>query len=652
MTVLSTLKRYKSIIGFPLGALILVLIIIKLKKSKRKAITLSQSNLYKMLTQQTKIGVDSDFLTNIWSLLKLTFCKNGIPLNFILFNFLLVFRSILTIRLSMIKGKIVKSIVSSDPRHFFNSIVDLGLMAIPGSIINSWLEYLEKMISLKLRTGLVHSLNSKYLHGKVYYQMMNVDSRINCPDQTLTDDIMKWSCTLSELYCDFSKPVLDIILFSRKIASVTSFKGPFLMIFWYIFTGWLIKTLSPAFSKIIAEIMKREGVFRANHQRIKQHSEEIAFLRGEESEKKAINQKFSNLMKLYKYENKLRFFMGILDGTLIKYGAYNVGMAILGLPVFGPDKLAYLARVSSDPSLIMKDYEQNSTLLVNLARAIGKIVISYKKLQQLAGSTSRVSQFVAVLDDLTLNGKYERNIVANRDLIWDENLHGCALTNKKVWKANDFIKFEEVPIIAPNGELLLHNLSIKIKSGKSCLIVGANGTGKTALLRVLAGLWPFFSGKISKIPDESILYLPQKVYLPKSKLRELIIYPHLKPLKSDLELLKILENVKLEYLYNREGGFEAMNDWYDILSGGERQRISVARLFYHVPQFAVLDEATSAVSVEIENTLYKTAKQLGITLITVTQRKTLDQFHDYILRIKDNCDWDFEEIRNEHEQTG
>ena len=88
-----------------------------------------------------------------------------------------------------------------------------------------------------------------------------------------------------------------------------------------------------------------------------------------------------------------------------------------------------------------------------------------------------------------------------------------------------------------------------------------------------------------------------------------------------------------------------------MLSGGERQRISVARLFYHIPQFAVLDEATSAVSVEIENTLYMTAKQLGITLITVTQRKTLDQFHDYILRIKDNCEWEFEEIRSEHEQT-
>ena len=652
MPVLSTLKKFKVLISVPFSTFLVIYLIYKLKKSRRKSLTLSQSNLYQILNKKTDIGVNANLLRDLYTLLKITFFKNSIPLNFVLFNILLVFRTILTIRLSTIKGKIVKSIVSSNPKKLFDNLIDLGIMAIPGSVINSWLEYLEQIISLKLRTGLVHSLNSSYLHNKVYYQMMNVDNRIVCPDQTLTDDIMKWSTTLAELYCDFSKPVLDIILFSRKIASVTSSKGPLFMIFWYLFTGWLIKQVSPAFSKIIAEILKREGTFRANHQRIKQHSEEIAFLRGETSEKFSMNSKFANLMKLYKYENKLRFFMGIIDSTLIKYGSYNVGIAILGLPVFGPDNQKYLARVSSDPSLIMKDYEQNSTLLVNLARAIGRIVISYKKLQQLAGSTARVSQFLTVLEDLTIKGKYQRTLVANKELIYDETIHGCALNGKRVWKATDFIKFEEVPIITPNGELLLHSLSIKIKAGKSCLIVGANGTGKTALLRILAGLWPFFSGKISKVTDENILYLPQKVYLPKGKLRELITYPHLKSVKSDSELLKILECVKLEYLFEREGGFDSVNDWYDILSGGERQRISVARLFYHVPQFGVLDEATSAVSVEIENTLYIMAKQLGITLITVTQRKTLDQFHDYVLRIKDNCEWDFEEIRNEHEQSG
>lgn len=47
-------------------------------------------------------------------------------------------------------------------------------------------------------------------------------------------------------------------------------------------------------------------------------------------------------MSLYKYENNLRFFIGIFDSMLVKYGAFNIGLSILSLPVFGPGKEKYL----------------------------------------------------------------------------------------------------------------------------------------------------------------------------------------------------------------------------------------------------------------------------------------------------------------------
>lgn len=68
---------------------------------------------------------------------------------------------------------------------------------------------------------------------------------------------------------------------------------------------------------------------------------------------------------------------------------------------------------------------------------------------------------------------------------------------------------------------------------------------------------------------------------------------------TDVELLSVLESVRLGYLLGREGGWDAVRDWSDVLSGGEKQRLALSRLFYHRPQFAILDECTSAVSVII-----------------------------------------------------
>lgn len=637
MVVLSTLKQ-KSIAG-----VCILLFVIYLRKLKRRP----QRALANSTDRSKRIVVNRAFFVKLWALMKSCMFKNKVPHYFMLFNFFLVFRTILSIYISGIKGKIVKAVISSNKRSFFKQMGNLGLMAIPGSITNSLLDYLQNIIALNMRKGLVSSLNSKYVKGKTAYQLMHIDSRIENPDQVLTDDVLKWTLALAEFYSDFSKPTLDIILFSRKLANMMTYKGPFLMISWYLLSGYLIKLISPAFGKLIAEGLKREGAFRAGHQRLIQHSEEIAFLRGDAFEHNSLTRKLKNLLNLYRYQNKLRLYMGFIDSMLVKYGAYNVGMAVLALPIFGPDKEKYLQRVGNDPASIMRDYEQNSSLLVNLAKAIGKIVISYKKLQELAGTTHRISGFVEVIKDLQENGKYQKNIVANKELIYDPELKGNSLKKGKNWHVKDSIKFEEVPIIAPNGDELIEKLSIKIKKGMNCIIEGPNGSGKTALLRVLAGLWPLFSGQIFKVVSDDIMFLPQRVYLPRGTFKDQIIYPHTQSTKSDYELIELLEKVKLSYLLEREGGFNAVNDWYDVLSGGERQRISVARLFYHAPKFAVLDEATSAVSVEIENTLYLMAKKLGMTLVTVTNRKSLYEFHDFALILHGDKSWVFESVKHD-----
>lgn len=112
---------------------------------------------------------------------------------------------------------------------------------------------------------------------------------------------------------------------------------------------------------------------------------------------------------------------------------------------------------------------------------------------------------------------------------------------------------------------------------------------------------------------------------------------------SDEELLRLLDDVDLRSLVEREPkGFDAFGDWDSTLSGGEKQRLAMTRLFYHAPQYALLDECTSAVSLEAEGIMYETAKKKGITLLTITHRvASLAKYHKLLLRFDGEGGWTF-----------
>jgi ATP-binding cassette subfamily D (ALD) long-chain fatty acid import protein len=181
-------------------------------------------------------------------------------------------------------------------------------------------------------------------------------------------------------------------------------------------------------------------------------------------------------------------------------------------------------------------------------------------------------------------------------------------------------------------------LSFSLKPGDHLLVVGPNGCGKSSLFRILGGLWPVYGGTVYKPPFSDIFYIPQRPYLSKGSLRQQIIYPdsvHTMRSKGikDAQLLSILKILDLEHLVTSfDQGWDAEAEWQNVLSAGLQQRVAMARLYYHKPKYAILDECTSSVSFDVERVMYEKAKEVGITLMTVSHRTSLWKYHSRILQ--------------------
>jgi putative ATP-binding cassette transporter len=159
--------------------------------------------------------------------------------------------------------------------------------------------------------------------------------------------------------------------------------------------------------------------------------------------------------------------------------------------------------------------------------------------------------------------------------------------------------------------------------------MGRTGTGKSTLLRALAGIWPFGRGTV-RLDRRRAFFIPQKAYIPLGDLRHALTYPDDGTEMPQERLVAALEKVGLGHL---TADLDKVDNWPQRLSGGEQQRLAVARVLLAEPATIFLDEATASLDERGEATIYHLLRDLPWhpTIVSVGHRGTLRSFHDAVV---------------------